>query len=462
MKRILFIMSCIMQSVAFSQTSKSQADALIQAYLVEHDLDQNTWLYSLDSIPDSILLVSDEYITVPSNSRYAYFLDEHPYANWMHSCKFLFVQANSDSIAIVSHNWPPRNMDGWQAHFTITEEGGSFNSHTLFSFDNNVGGSIGGSENCYAVIISGGIRLESNYIRYWNDCSAIYSVLTKLYGYKDENVYVLMSDGTDPGVDRHVQGGYDSSPLDLDGDGDDDIGYAATKADISIVFDELAQKMTSEDFLFIFTTDHGGVSSNGRVFMCLWGENIYADEFAAEVDKVKAGAISVVMEQCNSGGFIPALSKKGRVVATACRADENSWPRGSYTYNEFVYHWISAVASRTPDGATVDADTNDDGLISMKEAFDYALLKDIQSESPQYLAEKPHYGEFLTLLGNNLCSNVQVCNETYDSDATRYGCDVTISHVTVSNNAKLSIESMGSVTFNGPMTVQLGSVLELK
>lgn len=36
-----------------------------------------------------------------------------------------------------------------------------------------------------------------------------------------------MSDGTNPDADRRISSGYDSSPLDLNGDGDNDIGFSA-------------------------------------------------------------------------------------------------------------------------------------------------------------------------------------------------------------------------------------------
>ena len=43
------------------------------------------------------------------------------------------------------------------------------------------------SANDYAVIISGGYCPELNYTRYWNNCSAIYNTLKKVYGYNEDN-----------------------------------------------------------------------------------------------------------------------------------------------------------------------------------------------------------------------------------------------------------------------------------
>ena len=78
--------------------------------------------------------------------------------------------------------------------------------------------------------------------------NAFYSALIHVYGYLKNNIYVLISDGTDTAIDRHLNNGsYDSSPLDLDGDGLPDIQYSATKNSITTVFNTLANILTSND-----------------------------------------------------------------------------------------------------------------------------------------------------------------------------------------------------------------------
>lgn len=466
MKQLLIwaIVICLTPLVSYSQTTKLQADAIVQSYLEFNELEGDTWLYSYNTILNqvSIVLVDNSTITTPTGDCYAYFLDEYPLKGWSHTCRFLFVNATTGTISSLATNMPPANLEDWNQHFTL-EVPDIDENHFLFEISNNqIPSNL--AENCYAVIISGGINKTSNYVRYWNDCSAIYRVLTKAYGYKDENIYVLMSDGTNSAEDRAVFKRfkkYDSSPLDLDNDGDNDIMYSATKREIGIVFDELQDRLSSEDFLFIFSTDHGTLIDN-EAYLCLWGECMSASEFATEVDKVKAGTIGIVMEQCYSGGFIPFLSKKGRSIATACRADEASYAKNDDTYNEFVYHWISAVAGSTPEGQIVNADYNNDGYVSMKEAFVYAEYADIMPETPQYQSVKSHYGESITLLGNNICSNVYESNKTYTTNKILYGCDISIDNVVVTNNASLEIESMGKTVIGTNTMIELGSTLITK
>ena len=156
------------------------------------------------------------------------------------------------------------------------------------------------------MITSGGGNLSNNRVRYWKDCAAVYSALINLYGYTRDHIYVLISDGTDPGLDRNHNNDYfDSSPLDLDGDGTNDIQYAATRTNISRVFNILASRLTPSDHLFIYTTDHGGQESGMDVYTNLWNNEIIRDDkFVREANKINAKKINICMEQYRSGGFI--------------------------------------------------------------------------------------------------------------------------------------------------------------
>ncbi len=93
------------------------------------------------------------------------------------------------------------------------------------------------------------------------------------------------------------------------------------------------------------------------------------------------------MEQCYSGGFIGEVSRDSCVVITACENTEESWACDTEGhYDEFVYHFQNALSWRTPywsDYSPVDADSNNDGYISMNEAFVYASNHDSQPETPQ-------------------------------------------------------------------------------
>ena len=73
---------------------------------------------------------------------------------------------------------------------------------------------------------------------------------------KKKNVYVAISDGTNPNLDMNLSLSishprYCSSSLDLDFDGEDDTRFAATNMEIAMIFDELTDRLTKDDHLFI-------------------------------------------------------------------------------------------------------------------------------------------------------------------------------------------------------------------
>jgi hypothetical protein len=305
--------------------------------------------------------------------------------------------------------------------FNFKKNGASLKSATTYDASND-----------YAVIISGGYDDENNYIRYWNHCSALYSALVDVYNYSPSHIYVIMSDGTSSGEDRVLTVNpytRDSSPLDLDGDGTNDIQYSATKSNISSVFNTLSNILDENDNLFVYTTDHGGQTSGNDVHLYLWGETMTDDEFATELDKVNAGKITVTMVQCHSGGFIDKLEDEGRIITTSCNADQNAHTL-NWSYSEFTYHWISAIAGETPEGTSVDADDNNDGWISMREAYEYAENADNQpDETPQYNSTPNNLGCFVRLSDNwnwNISGPSLVCtNGSFSVNDVPTGATIT-------------------------------------
>lgn len=227
--------------------------------------------------------------------------------------------------------------------------------------------------NKYAVLIAGGWNASNNYARYWNDLMFMYDTLKNDYSFTDNEIYVLYADENSPNANNCPNPG-DAGWSQYN----DKIDYSASSSNLQTVFNTLSNAMGSSDFLFIFTTDHG-YSESGQSYLDLWEESIRDDVFAGSnyLGKITSYFREViVMEQCNSGGFINDLSNNKRVVITACTADESSYGCNSPSevhYDEFVYHWISAANLQYPNGTSAaEADYNDDGLVSMYEAWTYA------------------------------------------------------------------------------------------
>ncbi|MCP4544887.1 MAG: T9SS type A sorting domain-containing protein [bacterium] len=331
------------------------------------------------------------------------FVDLHPAANWEHPCLYIMVDAITGEVRREEATVPPR-LRSEMIEITNGRDNPEpgVSEAILDGFSERLRelpkpkATRGQS---YAFIISGGADQSNNHIRYWNDSAFIYRTLVEYYGYADDHIRVCIADGTNPAADRSNG---TNSPPDLDGDGDDDIEYPATLEYVGQVFNELAATLTATDQLFIFTTDHGGQESGQDCLLNLWNwEDLRDDQMAAYITALPCQTIICTFEQCYSGGMIDDLEGDGRVIATACHWSELSWAMGpDYIYDTFVYHWTSAVAGQTPYGDPVDADTNDDGIVSMQEAFIYAEANDFEDEEPQYSSTPAELGNMLNLFGS--------------------------------------------------------------
>ncbi len=219
----------------------------------------------------------------------------------------------------------------------------------------------------YAVLYSGGIKPGKDYYRYWNDLIYMYFIL-QMYGYDASNIYVVYKDGV--GEDTYT-------PVD----------YPATHDSLDTVFGELSQVMDSADTLFFYTTNHGG-SSGISVWtpMDTSGALTYT-QVSDWLDSITCRDMIIVMEQCRSGRFINYLSAENRVIMTACRSGESSYSADTEgNWDEFVYHFMCAVSgvAWNGDAVTINADFNDNGYVSMREAFIWAALMDSRPETPWY------------------------------------------------------------------------------
>lgn len=128
------------------------------------------------------------------------------------------------------------------------------------------------------------------------------------------------------------------------------------------------------------------VSIDEELSLAGWG--ISDDDFAALVDLVGAGQVSVFMLPCFSGGFIDDLSAPNRVISTA--AGEESYSYG----NLFADLFTGAFHRFSRYGVPLDADSDRNGEISMLEAFNFAARNDYYSETPMYDDNGDREGHF--------------------------------------------------------------------
>lgn len=364
--------------------------------------------------------VSQNTVRKDGENCWLVFVDKEPKAGWEHPCTYVYAKDGSRIIGdftVVDSVCPPSDIRLIPVHKSNNVPEDTVKVKVARGPENAF------AANTYAVILSGGKNKNSNNARYWNDCSFIYQTLTKKYRVPKGNVKVLMSDGTDPAVDmcREVGDPYISSPLDLDDDGNPEIEYSATKTNLRRVFSELSNELGDEDHLFVYVIDHGGYDYQKKSsYICLWNdEKLYPEELDSYLDGCEAGYISFVMGQCYSGGFVEPLRADNRLVMAACSADDLSYGCEDLPFDEFVYHWTSAVNGVTAFGDKISADGNADDNVSLGEAYTYARQKDVYSNGDNpYASETPTYG----------CKAYIMFDDLSFSNIPEVGCDLFLSN----------------------------------
>lgn len=124
------------------------------------------------------------------------------------------------------------------------------------------------------------------FYEFWNDTYLMWEMLVTKKGYSDENVFVLFADGLD------------FQPFWMDERYKPEAGvqvtdYSATIANVQAVFNGLRTgqngfpQITENDFLFVWTFDHGS-GSGGNSSLLLMDGSMSDDAFAAVVNQIPA------------------------------------------------------------------------------------------------------------------------------------------------------------------------------
>lgn len=382
---ILLFSSC--STVTKANLTKSETQEIAQYILDKLPCDKDkivSYLWGPVSAGDTIMGTKEHVYDIPC-SGYVLYIDLYPAANLFHPVQYVFLAQSTAQITVFNANSPPANMKDYQ----IIDSPFARILQTAQNRRAPIPGGQkpafhAGDDTRYAVLMSGGYDSSWNWPRYWNDLQNMFITLKYVYGFPDDNIITLCSDGLDPAVDQ--ANGQNSNP-DFDGDGIPDIKYSCILSNVDLVFSSLAANFTEGDKLFVFTTDHGASVNGQEVDENLWNHEVlhdyhFADLLAAFPDCEKL----CTLEPCYSGGFLDnIIVPPGPIVASsACAYNEESWAMGpDYVYDTYVFHWTAAMKGEDAYGVPVNADANGDGKVTFDEAYNYAKSQDTDNEHPQ-------------------------------------------------------------------------------
>ncbi|HET9477759.1 MAG TPA: hypothetical protein VFO72_00345 [Pyrinomonadaceae bacterium] len=132
----------------------------------------------------------------------------------------------------------------------------------------------------------------------------------------------------------------------------------AKATDVKNTFAKLNTQLDATNVLFVFLIGHGSFDGKEAKFN-LVGPDLSASEYNAMLSSLPTKRIVLFNMASASGEFVKSLSAKGRIIITATKSGQET------NATRFAGFFIAALNA-------TDADTDQDGHVSVLEAFVYA------------------------------------------------------------------------------------------
>gem|GEM_PF-2022060 len=223
---------------------------------------------------------------------------------------------------------PKRTRDSEPLYHSYTGAGDTWAMDELFEFNSGVyvsDISIGVMEK-YAILVGGGSTdASANFDAFENDLFEMYDTLKTTYDdWKDENIYCYLWDKT--------------NAYNLRVDGQD------TQLNIYAGLEEIALRITEDDFFYFFEFSHGEVKTGNGEFITFPAVDTSYGQFSqwlAQTVMNRWARSLFVFASCHSGHGISEIEEfgplKNSIVISATRADEVGYVWVSGEHFRFFY-----------------------------------------------------------------------------------------------------------------------------
>lgn len=329
------------------------------------------------------LRLVEQTITVPDDSVLV-FVDEMPGANFAHPCRYRFHSPRDGQLLHeVPAQFPPEVADTR----LVTE---LFHAPLQRSVtDRPILQEIIkphpwpwllDDDNRFALLFTGQISNR----RHVEDLELAWRVLRHQLGFPANHIYVLCYDGK--------IGAVDATSTQLAKWVGDNTKYqmkvhdSATKGHLQETLDAIGERMNSKSLLFVHTNNHGTpgglcIDNSSVLTPAEWGSML--------AGMPTFGQLVVTMEQCYSGAFLQPTLDNSTAEATsfASAVPATKISAGDDHFDPWARTWFEALNDATAYGADLpgEPDANDNGRVSVREAFDYSDTYDTASyDDPQY------------------------------------------------------------------------------
>ena len=331
--------------------------------------------------------------------------------------RVIFISEYGDKITIRKYQYFPMRLELDCLYSRATK--GMPRSHTrtfsnLFDYDPAKVNVLNSPSNRYAILIVSTPTKERNKICFWNECSLIYQLLTKVYKFSPSKILIFNSDGANTEADMvNPDGeGFINSSLDFDFDGQDEVVYECKRTEIVNRLGQLANTITSNDELFVSINGIGGEFLVD--FFSTRDYDMPISTFKNCLTSLHAKRIQILADYGNCGHLVQYFNTVNNcTVATSCASDQGCSELG--ICSPFIMSWVNSMKDH-------NGDNNEDMQVSFKEAYDYIQPGwDNSEHTSQYLSVPTSLGAAIGLedIWLNLAMNTP---EYFENQTT---CSVT-------------------------------------
>jgi hypothetical protein len=182
------------------------------------------------------------------------------------------------------------------------------------------------------------------------------------------------------------------------------INSQATKSSIqNAIAGWLDSKEDVNDVILLYFSGHGQQEDDDEY--TIWPYNTSANSDNNEIQDemldswlrcLESEQQVIIIDSCNSGGFIKELYQYNRIVITSCSKDEDSYETSILDHSVFAYFFLDAFNN------LYSVDENDDNNISIEEVFNWIKSKTYFSAKGQRRTQSPqicdcYYGEIILI-----------------------------------------------------------------
>lgn len=299
-----------------------------------------------------------------SDEKWLIAVDEQPLLRWGHDCSYFYIPKEVDSSKEIPHFRVKGSLIPHSLKLQCAEKNIALNlPHRAMRLAQASGfkplESNPAATDTKVIILMGNDGI--NYWQYdWDMCSQIYQLFTQKYLISKDNINIFASDGGN------------NLNHDLDFDGSNENVQEATLDNLYNFFKSMSKESVEKKHVFVFYIGGSLVGENYLNAEFTFDDRIpaiYVKEWFREMPN---NIFSLLICCSQSEGLQEVIQGENMVITT----DNNSIRSDSRTSNaEFLRYWIDAMAGvDRSSGASLgnEADTNLDGKVTMKEAFNYS------------------------------------------------------------------------------------------